>query len=42
MITAYNPMLDLNAEVPKAILEIGFILGVYFLVNKIKEVLNDR
>lgn len=46
LFTAHNPMPHLNTEliiliIPEAMLEIGFILGIYFLVNKIKEVFNN-
>jgi hypothetical protein len=46
LFTAHNPMPHLNTEliiliIPEAMLEIGFILGIYFLVNKIKEVSNN-
>ncbi len=46
LFTAHNPMPHLNTKliiliIPEAMLEIGFILGIYFLVNKIKEVNNN-
>ena len=46
LFTAHNPMPHLNTDliiliIPEAMLEIGFILGIYFLVNKIKEVNNN-
>lgn len=46
LFTAHNPMPHLDTEliiliIPEAMLEIGFILGIYFLVNQIKEVINN-
>ena len=47
LFTAYNPMPHLNSEfillvIPEMLCEFGFIMCIYFLVDKVKEVLNDR